>query len=463
MSLKSHTLAAQIKLMNYALPRDLGDGLVMRVATCNDAEPLAQFNGRVFGRERFDELTAAYSRHITSESHQVIGPSNVLVVEDTRAQGKIVSTMCLIPQTWTYAGIPFPVGRPEVVATDPDYRNRGLVREQFKSIHALSDAMGHLVQGITGIPYYYRQFEYEYALDLSGGRMCYFSNVPTLKVEDPVNPSGKNETEPLRLRAMTCDDIPFIAPLYDRECARSLVACPRPEWLWRYWLDESPLARAYRLPFQIIETMEGRAVGYVDCNHDIWQDAIVVSEIAVADGQSLRAVMPTVLRWMKAHGEAESARQNKPIRSIYFALGHEHPVYDAIPELLPKPRLLYSWYIRVPDVPRFIRHIAPALEARLAHSTMAGYSGELKISEYRRGFKIVFENGKIRNAEMWQPTVDERGDCGFPPLIFLQLLFGRKSLLELREFLPDAWANDQAAVLLDALFPKMYSCVSAVG
>ncbi|MCI0475123.1 MAG: GNAT family N-acetyltransferase, partial [Anaerolineales bacterium] len=355
MSLKSLTLKQQIELMQYALPRDpstssgrsLGNDLVLRVATRDDTEPLAQFNGRVFGREHFDELLAAYTRHYAGESHPIIGASNVLIVEDTRAQ-KIVSTMCLIPQTWTYAGIPFPVGRPEVVATDPEYRNRGLVREQFKTIHALSDAMGHLVQGITGISWYYRQFEYEYALDLSGGRLCYLANVPMLK---------EGETESYRLRAMTRDDIPFAMQVYDRECTRSLVACPRSESLWQYLLDDSPLARAYRMPFQIIETTDGRAVGYCDCNRDIWQEAIVVGEIAAAEGQSLRALMPTVLRWMKAHGEAESARQNKPVNAIQFAMGREHPVFDAIPELLPKTRLVYSWYIRVPDVPRFIRHI----------------------------------------------------------------------------------------------------------
>ncbi len=448
------TALVQMPMMTTVrLPRDLGDGLVLRNATRDDTEPLAQFNGRVFGRDRFDEHLAAYVRHYMSEAHPVIGPSNVLVVEDTRA-GEIASTMILIPQTWTYAGIPFGVGRAEVVATDPAYRNRGLVRAQFKVLHAISEALGHLVQGITGIPWYYRQFEYEYALDLSGGRLCYFSNVPAL-------PAG--ETETYRLRAMTRDDIPFAAPLYDRECARSLVACPRPAWLWRYWLDDSPLARAYRSPFQIIETLDGRAVGYVDCSRDIWQDAISVGEIGVAEGQSLRAVMPMVLRWMKAFGAAESARQNKPVNAIYLAMGREHPAYEAIPELLPKTRPMYAWYIRVPDVPRFIRHIAPALEARLARSPLAGYSGELKISEYRCGFKIVLEHGKVTNAEMWQPTVDERGDCGFPPLVFLQLLFGRSSLDDLHAILPDCWANDGARVLLDALFPKKYSCVMAVG
>jgi hypothetical protein len=44
----------------------------------------------------------------------------------------------------------------------------------------------------------------------------------------------------------------------------------------------------------------------------------------------------------------------------------------------------------------------------------------------------------------------------------LQLLFCRKSLMELRESLADAWAKDETAPLLDALFPKMYSCVYPV-
>ncbi len=462
MSLKSETLKQAFTPSPIQIPRDVGDGLILRRATAADAEPLAQFHGRVFGCERFDELLAAYVRHYMRESHPVIGPSNVLVVEDTRKQ-QLVSSMILIPQTWTYAGIPFGVGRPEVVATDPAYRRRGLIREQFQAVHAMSESMGHLVQGITGIPWYYRQFRYEFALDLGGGRAAYFSNVPALKVEDPANSSGKGEIESYRLRAMTIDDIPFAATLYDRECERSLVACPRPSSIWQYLLDDSPEASAYRVPIQIIETLDGRAVGYLQTSREIWSDMVRVNELAVGEGQSLRAVMPTVLRWMKSFAEAESKSQNKPVNAIQFALGREHPVYDAIPELLPRTQIPYGWFIRVPDVPRFIRHIAPALEARLARSAVAGYTGELKVSEYQRGFRFVFDNGKLADAESWQPTVEEAGDCGFPPLVFLRLLFGEKSLGELRAFYPDCWAKDEAGVLLDTLFPKQYSCVMPVG
>jgi hypothetical protein len=385
-------------------------------------------------------------------SHPIIGPSNVLVVEDTHTR-KLVSTTCLIPQTWTYAGIPFGVGRPEMVATDPEYRRRGLVRAQFEVLHAQSESLGHLVQGVTGIPWYYRQFGYEYALDLGGGRVAYFSNVPQLK---------DGEAEPYRFREMTIDDIPFASALYDREAARSFVACPRPESLWRHMVRKLPGSSIWRVPIQIIESNDGRAVGYLQTSPEIWIDTIVISELSVSEGQSMRAIVPTVLWWMKALGEAESARQSKPVKGILFSFGREHPAFDAAPDMLTKTRPPYGWYIRVVDVPNFVRQIAPVLEERLARSSVCGFSGELKISEYRRGYRLVFQSGKLTNAEPWQPTVEDGGDCSFPPLVFLRLLFCYKSLNELRESFPDVWAKDEAAVLLDALFPKSFSFVYAV-
>jgi hypothetical protein len=137
-------------------------------------------------------------------------------------------------------------------------------------------------------------------------------------------------------------------------------------------------------------------------------------------------------------------------------------VYDAVPELLSSPRPPYGWYIRVADVPGFLRHIAPALEARLARSTMAGHTGEIKIHEYRSGFRMVFEKGRLAAVEPWK-TEEPRSHAGFPPLVFLQLLFGRRSLAELRAAFPDCWAKPETTVLLDALFPKAYSCVIPVG
>jgi len=447
----------QLAFEENHLPRDLGDGLVLRFATPTDVEAVAQFNGRIHGSERpdhFDPMVAAWTRDFCSDQHPTCGPSNVTLVEDTRT-GKVVSSMCLIPQTWTYAGIPFEVGRPEAVGTDPDYRRRGLIRVQFEVLHAKSEAMGHLVQSITGIRWYYRQFGYEYALDLDGGRLTHWTNIPALK---------EGETEAYRLHPMTPADLPLVKALYEKDSARSLVACPRPGWLWSAMLEWYSPDSFERRNFQIIETAEGRAVGYIVPNREMWDDVFMVDELAVVEGQSLRAIMPSVLRSLKPIAEAEAARQNKITKALYWKVGREHPVFEAVPELALKPRLPYGWYIRVADVPRFLQHIAPALEARLAHSVVAGYTGEIHINEYRGGFKMAWDNGKLVETEPWQHAIDQHDDqAGFPPLVFLQLLFGRASIMELRTFYPDCWANDEATVLFEALFPKAYSCVIPVG
>ena len=368
--------------------------------------------------------------------------------------------MLLIPQTWTYAGLPFGVGRPEMVATDPAYRRRGLVREQFDMVHALSAALGHSAQGITGIPYFYRQFGYEYALDLGGGKLLTFDAIPTLKVEDSANSSGKNEMEAYRLRTMTYDDLPFALALYARDSARSLVACPRTEAYWRYLLDVSPDSYV-KCPYNIIENAAGRAVGYIATTRELgmneWYGTF---EFAVIEGQSLRAVLPSVLRALKAMALDESKKQNKPIKGIYLNLGRAHPVYEAMPELPTRSRSVYGWYIRVADVPGFINQIAPALEANLQQSAFAGHTGEIKINEYRDGMRVILDQGRVR-TEGWQP-IEHEADAGFPPRVFLQLLFGRHSMAELREVYPDAWAKDEAWFLLDALFPKRNSFVVPV-
>jgi hypothetical protein len=72
---------------------------------------------------------------------------------------------------------------------------------------------------------------------------------------------------------------------------------------------------------------------------------------------------------------------------------------------------------------------------------------------------LVFEGGKISSIEAWQPTpVGHSGEAGFPPLTFLQLLFGYRSMEMLKSSFADCWTDkDQIHLLLDALFPHQPS------
>jgi hypothetical protein len=196
--------------------RDLGNGLIMRRSTAEDADALAKFNGRIHGENELDtQRVAAWTHDLLARPHPTLRPDDFTLVEET-VSGRIVSSMNLIPQTWSYEGIEFGVGRPELVGTLPEYRNRGLVRLQFEEIHKWSAERGHMVQGITGIPYYYRLFGYEMALDLAGRRFGYEPNVPKLK---------EGEEESYRIRSATEDDLSFVAQVYEHAIRRLRLLC----------------------------------------------------------------------------------------------------------------------------------------------------------------------------------------------------------------------------------------------
>ena len=169
-------------------------------------------------------------------SHPTTRAHHFTVAEDTRTK-KIVSACGYIPQRWTYGcaerGEPvveLVVGRTEIVQTHRDYRRRGLVRVQFDLLHEQADRLGAEILVIDGIHQYYRQFGYEYALERYPMRRGAFSDVPKL---------GDNETEPVKIREETVDDVDLLARFYQNAVRRSTVACIRDVDSFRFHLTNT--------------------------------------------------------------------------------------------------------------------------------------------------------------------------------------------------------------------------------
>jgi hypothetical protein len=342
------------------------------------------------------------------------------------------------------------------VASHPDYRRRGLVRALFQAFHACSADAGEPVQAITGIPYYYRQFGYEFAVDLGGSRIVMFDDIPPLKEGAP---------EPYRLAAATPEDLPFAMALYEQERRRSAVSTEVPAAYWRWVLDGvSPASGEGWKTFVIVDQTDAQR-GMVLVSPRRWENTLGVRTLAVREDASYLEVIRPLLRALRDLAPTiPAAREDKVPNRIEFDLGVHHPVYDVLGEALaPRYDPPYAWYVRVADLPGFLRHIAPALERRLADSALAGHSGELRVDFYRSGLRLVLEQGHITTVEDWRPPIrPAAGDeamAGFPPLVFLQLLFGRRSLHDLRYAFPDVWAGDEGQPLLEALFPPRPSHV----
>lgn len=438
-----------------SLPLNLGDGLVLRRATRADTQALVDFNGMIHKHLDSDEpenKVAEWTRDLMEKPHPSFEVGDFTIVEDAEKR-KIVSTLNLISQTWMYGGVAFGVGRPELVGTDPEYRNRGLVRAQFEVIHQWSAARGERMQGITGIPYYYRIFGYEMALDLGGGRVGYPALIPKLK---------KDEEEPFRVRSAEETDLPFIQQLYERSLERYLVTAVWDQDLFRYELRGKHDFNVNRYSLAVVETPAGERVAFFAHASWLWGPTAVVVRYEVREGVSWAAVTPGVLRYLQQVGETYAKRdQDEEFGAFAFWLGTDHPVYHVIEDRLPRTRKPYAWYVRIPDLPGFLEHIRPALEQKLAASPLSGHSGELKISFYREGLCLKFERGRIAEVATWKPEpFGHSGDAGFPGLTFLQLLMGYRSLAELKYAFADCWTdNDEATALLQALFPKQLTDV----
>ena len=440
--------------MSKQVLRDLGDGLVLRRASAEDVDALCELNANVLrdpDEKEPNQRVVIITRDLMERSHPTFGDGGFTLVEDT-STGAIVSALCLVPQTWSYGGVEFGVGRPELVATDPQYRRRGLVRAQFEVVHEWSAQLGHWVQAITGIPWFYRQFGYGMALDLGGGREGFRASIPKLK---------EGAEEPYQVRLATEKDLPFLVETYRGVGERYLVTCVRDKAQWRYELSGRSQENGDRREICVVEDTGGEPVGLVTHGSRLWRQTLPVFAYELAAGVSWLAVTPSILRYLEATGASYEEKDDKQDFALFaFWLETEHPVYDAIRNWIPQTRRPYAWYVRVADLPGFVRHIAPVLESRLTDSYLVGHTGEVKLSFYTDGLRLEFEQGRLKTAEAWRPEHLESGAAFFPDHTFLQLLFGFRTLEELRRARADCWGEDnEARALLEVLFPRQASHV----
>ena len=370
-------------------PIDLGDNLRLRFAIPEDFDAWVDFNERMREYDPSSNRVGVWAHELMSGRHPTTRAGDFTVIEDTQT-GKIVSSLCLIPQTWSYGGIPFGCSRIEQVGTDPVYRRRGLIRAQMDVIHALSASKDDLMQAITGIPWYYRQFGYEYALDLYYGRV----------VSAPLpNPESNAQC---RVRPLTDSDQAFVRSVYEHNARRQPFSVVRSDehWEWEFSgrTTDSEVYRAWL----IIEDTAQRPVGFIQYHPMLptkkpnpWR--LVVRQCALAPGVSHLNIVPDLLselsRYVQLLQDPDQEEENAQPGEFVFFLGRDDPVYAGLPRSFESSQWGYAWYIRVPDLAAFLLHVRPALEQHMLGTPAEGYTGALTLDFFRGGLRFTFAGG----------------------------------------------------------------------
>ena len=414
----------------------LDGGLLLRRATAADAEE----PGRV-QRHRLRRAGPARPphRHLDARPAHPTPPHLRRTAASrwcrTPPRGRIVSSLCLIPQTWSYGGVPFGVGRVELVGTLPEYRRRGLIRRQMEEVHRWSAALGHPVQIITGIANFYRQFGYEQGLPMGGAR----GRRPPA---DPGAARGPRRAVPRppghrRGRRRSWPG------WRSRPAPRSLLSVPRDAALWRYEIEGrseghafAPARARHRGGVGAARGRAGERVGS-SCTGPARAPTVWVTAYELLPGVSWLAVTPGVLRYLKALGDALGAAGASTAPDARPALrprsasswGRRTPSTTPSPHAGRRPSRRTCSTCASPDLPGFLRHIGGVLERRLAESVAVGHSGRLRLSFYRDGVLLRFRDGRlaeVRSRARTSRPARRPGPVGarFPGLTFLQVLFG---------------------------------------
>lgn len=434
------------------MKRELANGLILRSLSegcASDRERLPDFYAVINGENDPPEVQEGlriWTRDLM-ESHPTVTPDDIFVVVDPARDDFIASATLLIPQTWRYEESAFPVGRPELVGTHPDYRGRGLVRALFDVVHERSASLGHMAQGITGIPHFYRQFGYTMAVELDQHAYLHLAGISV---------APANSTPAFTLRPATLDDVPAILGWLDDAARGRLLSDQFSPAAIRHELAGRAPGHVTRIILLVITDAQGQDVGFVALI-DVLANPheLRCAVYAVGEQSSYLATFPDVLRAIKAWATKHHGRCPE---LLSFPPGI-HETLDTLIDRSPAGlirRREYAWYLRVPDAVAFLKHIAPVLERRLEGSGANRYTGELRVGFYTlRGVSLQFENGRLRDVVAISGK--DGYDVEFPLNLFWNVVFGYRTVDEMSVVLPDVRASQKGAVLLEILFPKKKS------
>ncbi|UCF97514.1 MAG: GNAT family N-acetyltransferase [Spirochaetaceae bacterium] len=357
--------------------------------------------------------------------HPRASKDNFLVVEDA-VSGRIVSTSGIIPWEMKFDEVRLNCVQVELILTDPEYRNKGLVRHQMQKLYSMAEQQRYDLVFIWGIPYYYRQFGYSYCID---GLVHY--SLPSWRVD------GEEEDAGCALREACTDDIPLLVELYDHLAASLDICLTRESKHWEYLLNSA------KFHIYIVEKgNRSEAVGYLMQITD--KKMIHILENSFTD---FTAGMAVLRLFKKSY---EEMRINWPKSTVLAQLA------ESLGGTLEKDT---QWLFRILNLPALMEKLSPVFNKRLQSSKHRRMCGDFVLNLFHNGYKLRIREGKLDGVEE-VGFVDtlmgaEGGDLNIQQDAFIRLLLGQNDIDELYEYWPDLFFKPESRALISVLFPRM--------
>ncbi len=349
-------------------------------------------------------------------------------------KGRMVSTINLIPVTWSIGGIHLEGAEMGHVGTLPEYRGKGLIQKLIDEYHKDLQKREYDIAVIEGIPYFYRQFGYEYAIPLLEETKIRIDQIPEFRTK-------------IKIRPFTERDVSKAKELLDKSQTKYCVHSIRDEAVWK--MQQRTRIASDPEPFQsyVIEE-QGEMVAYFRIREVRKEGILLLTEITEVDHIAAQAVLSFLMKYGRRH----------KLENLSASISYEEPFSHYMDSLGAVKRTpTYAWQIRITDYSKIFWKLKPLLEHRLADSMYDRLTETLNFNFRAFTIQVTVEDGKIANikkmdSDGWSPI-------GLNPLAFIQLMTGYRSRQQLEEAVPDVRIAVSHKHLMDILFPRMPSYI----
>ncbi len=375
--------------------------------------------------ERGEEADALDHRLVMADPDA--GWESCAVITDA---GRVVSTATLLDERLRLGSVELPAGQVELVATARAYEGRGLVRALMAWAHARSAERGQVVQVMVGIPYFYRLFGYDYAIDIPQPRT----------VDRKRDRSGPQGSGRARLRPATLADVTALRALQEAAQATVDVAMPHSRARTR-WLVQHESSTTWVLDRGDSVVACARVQGDPD-------GEVLAAEVAASDENAASDLLSGLL----------SLAGTRPLRVVDRPGTMPNSSWAAQLRAADEEQA-NQYYVRIPDPAILLDQLRPVLGERLtrvATPDLAATGGvpAVVLSTFGRHYRLpIGQDGLgavITGGPLQAPGAI--GGAGVAPDALGALLFGQRGIAGLARQRPDVYPGPNRA-LFEALFP----------
>jgi len=329
----------------------------------------------------------------------------------------------LIPQKWSIDGVELNVAEMGCVGTVPEHRRKRIQWILNKEFDEYAKSKGYDMCVLAGIPYFYRQFGYQYAVELD-----YETKIEVNKLPEETSLVSREFKE---------EDIPQAQSLLEQTQNRYLVHSIRTPKMWKMQQETGTYGAE---PFKSTAILDDhKLVAY----YRWWveEEVFNVKELALMSESYIEEVAACI----------RQETEKKGAKRIKTKLSDEDAFSKYLSGLGAEKIKPYGWQIKLLDPRSFLEKMGPALEKRLADSEFKGLTKELRMNFWKYKIKLEFKDGKLVLVEH---VSEAKRVLGMNPYASIQLFLGFRSREDLEYAYPDFYIRGGNEGLIDVLFPR---------